>query len=329
MPMPRVFVARQIPDAGLKLLYDAFGRDSIVVFPEDRIISRAELIAGVKGVDAVLPILTDKIDGEVLDAAGSQLRIVANFAVGYNNIDVPAATARKVPITNTPGVLTDTTADLTFALILSVARRMGEGERMVRARQWPGWGPMQLMGSDVFGKTLGIFGMGRIGQAVAKRATGFDMKVLYTNRKPLDTALEKQLNARYVDKATLLAESDYLSIHCPLMPETTHAFGAPEFSTMKKSSYLINTSRGPVVDESALVKALKHGDIAGAGLDVYEHEPTLHEGLYDCENAVIAPHLGSATLETRGKMASIAATNIIARLRGERPPNCVNPEVLD
>jgi len=327
--MPRVFVARRIPDAGLNLLYDAFGKGNVTVFPEDRIIAREELIAGIRGADAILPILTDKIDGEVLDAAGPQLKIVANFAVGYNNIDVPAASARTVPVTNTPGVLTDTTADLTFALILSVARRMGEGERMVRARQWPGWGPMQLMGSDVFGKTLGIFGMGRIGQAVAKRATGFDMKVLYSNRKPLDAALEKQFNARYVDKATLLAESDFLSIHCPLMPETTHAFGAAEFSAMKKSSYLINTSRGPVVDEAALVTALKNGDIAGAGLDVYEHEPKLHEGLYDCENAVIAPHLGSATLETRGKMASIAATNIIARLRGERPPNCVNPEVFD
>lgn len=326
--MPRIFVARRVPDAGLNLLFDAFGKDSVVVFPEDRIISRAELLAGVKGVDAVLPILTDKIDGEVLDVAGPQLKIVANFAVGYNNIDVPAATARKVPVTNTPGVLTDTTADLTFALILGVARRMGEGERMVRARQWPGWGPMQLLGADVYGKTLGIYGMGRIGQAVAKRAVGFDMNILYTNRNRLDAATEKQFNARYVDKATLLAESDYVSIHCPLMPETTHAFGAAEFAAMKKTAYLINTSRGPVVDEAALVGALNNGEIAGAGLDVYEHEPTLHEGLYDCENAVIAPHLGSATLETRGKMASIAATNIIARLRGERPPNCVNPEVL-
>jgi glyoxylate reductase len=324
----RIFVARQIPDAGLNLLCEAFGKDSVAVFPEDRIISREELLAGVKGVDAILPILTDKIDGEVLDAAGPQLKVVANFAVGYNNIDVPAATARKIPVTNTPGVLTDTTADLTFALILAVARRMGEGERMVRARQWPGWGPMQLMGSDVYGKTLGIFGMGRIGQAVARRAVGFDMKVLYTKRTRLDAETEKQLHARHVDKETLLAESDYISIHCPLLPETTHAFGAAEFAAMKTSAYLINTSRGPVVDEAALVTALKHNVIAGAGLDVYEQEPTLHEGLYDCENAVIAPHLGSATLETRGKMAMIAATNIIARLRGERPPNCVNPEVL-
>jgi len=327
--MPRIFVARRVPDAGLNLLYDAFGKDSVTVFPEDRIISRDELLAGVKGADAILPILTDRIDGDVLDAAGPQLRIVANFAVGYNNIDVPAATARKVPVTNTPGVLTDTTADLTFALILAVARRIGEGERMVRARQWPGWGPMQLLGADVYGKTLGIFGMGRIGQAVAKRAAGFDMNILYTNRNRLDAAAEQRLNARYVDKATLLAESDFVSIHCPLLPETTHAFGEGEFGAMKNTAYLINTSRGPVVDEAALVNALRHGAIAGAGLDVYEHEPALHEGLYSCENAVIAPHLGSATLETRGKMASIAATNIVARLRGQRPPNCVNPETLD
>ncbi len=325
----RIFVARRVPDAGLNLLFDAFGKENVVVFPEDRIISREELLAEVKGADAILPILTDKVDGEVLDAAGQQLRIVANFAVGYNNIDVPAATARKVPVTNTPGVLTDTTADLTVALILSVARRMGEGERMVRAREWSGWGPMQLLGSDVYGKTLGIFGMGRIGQAVVRRALGFDMNILYTSRNRLDSATEQQLHARYVDKATLLAESDYVSIHCPLMPETTHAFGEEEFFAMKTTAYFINTSRGPVVDEAALVNALRCGKIAGAGLDVYEHEPTLHEGLYSCENAVIAPHLGSATLETRSKMASIAATNIIARLRGERPPNCVNPEVLD
>lgn len=325
----RIFVARRLPNAGLNILYDAFGKDAVEVFPEDRIISRDELLNGVQGADAILPILTDRIDAEVLDAAGPQLKIVANFAVGYNNIDVPAATARRIPVTNTPGVLTDTTADLTFALILAVARRLGEGERMVRARQWPGWGPMQLLGADVHGKKLGIFGMGRIGQAVAQRALGFNMTIIYTNRSRLDTTVERQLHAHAVDKQTLLAESDFLSIHCPLSPETTHAFSTPEFTAMKRTAYLINTSRGPVVDEAALVEALQTATIAGAGLDVYEHEPSLHEGLYACENAVIVPHLGSATLETRGKMASIAATNIVARLRGQRPPNCVNPEVLD
>ena len=325
----RIFVARRVPDAGLNLLFDAFGKNSVEVYPEDQIIPRVVLLDRVKGADALLPILTDRVDAELLDAAGPQLKIVANFAVGYNNIDVPAATARRIPVTNTPGVLTDSTADLAFALMLSAGRRLGEGERMVRARHWPGWGPMQLMGSDIHGKTLGIYGMGRIGQAMARRALAFDMKILYTNRTPMDADTEKLYQARYVDKATLLAESDFLSIHCPLTPETTHAFGAAEFKAMKRSAYLINTSRGPVVDEAALVDALKSGEIAGAGLDVYEKEPILHEGLYDCENAVIIPHLGSATLETRGKMASIAATNIIARLHGERPPNCVNPEVLD
>lgn len=325
----RIFVARRVPDAGLNVLYEAFGREAVDVFPHDRIIGREELLEGVKGADALLPILTDQIDGDVMDAAGPPLKIIANFAVGYNNIDVAAATRRRIPVTNTPGVLTETTADLTWALILAVARRISEGERMVRARAWPGWGPMQLLGSDVHGKTLGIFGMGRIGQAVAKRALGFDMQVLYTNRRRLDAAIERQLRARYVQKSELLAESDYVSIHCPLMPETTHAFGASEFAAMKKTAYLINTSRGPVVDEGALVNALRRGEIAGAALDVYEHEPVLHEGLYTCENALIVPHLGSATLETRGKMARIAAENIVARLRGERPPNCVNPEVFD
>lgn len=321
-------MARRVPDAGLRVLYDAFGREAIHVFPHDRIIGRDELLEGAKGADALLPILTDRIDGEVMDAAGPQLKIIANFAVGYNNIDVAAATQRGIPVTNTPGVLTETTADLAWALILAIARRISEGERMIRANAWPGWGPMQLLGSDVHGKTLGVFGMGRIGQAVAKRAFGFDMRVLYTSRKRIDTATEGRLRAHYVGKPELLAESDYISIHCPLMPETTHAFGAPEFAAMKNTAYLINTSRGPVVDESALVDALKRGEIAGAALDVYEHEPLLHQGLYACENAVIVPHLGSATLETRGKMAQIAAQNIVACLRGERPPNCINPEVL-
>ncbi|MDZ4857539.1 MAG: D-glycerate dehydrogenase [Candidatus Hydrogenedentes bacterium] len=324
----RIFVARRIPDTGLDMLYEAFGKKNVTVFPEDRIITREELLAGVKGADAILPILTDRIDGEVLDAAGPQLRIVANFAVGYNNIDMPAATSRKIPITNTPGVLTDSTADLTFALILAVARRIGDGERMVRANEWSGWGPMQLLGSDVFGKTLGIFGMGRIGQAVARRASGFGMIILYTNRTRLDPLTENELRARYTDKATLIAESDFLSLHCPLTPETRHAFGAMEFAAMKKSAYLINTARGPIVDEAALVKALELEDIAGAGLDVYENEPVIEPGLRLCEKVVLLPHLGSATHETRGKMAAIAATNIIARLRGERPPNCINPEVL-
>jgi glyoxylate reductase len=326
--MAMIFVARRIPDAGLNLLYETFGKDNVIVNPDDRVIPRGDLLESVKGVDALLPILTDRIDGEVMDAAGPQLKIIANFAVGYNNIDVDAATQRKIPVTNTPGVLTETTADLTWTLMLAVARRIGESERIVRAGNWTGWGPMQLMGSDVFGKTLGIFGFGRIGKAVARRAKAFDMHILYTSRDPVDPEIDHEYHATCVDKNTLLAESDFVSIHCPLLPETTHAFSTAEFKAMKRSAYLINTSRGPVVDEAALVDALKSGEIAGAGLDVYEEEPKIHPGLFDCENAVLLPHLGSATLETRGKMAHIAATNIVARLKGEQPPNCVNPEVL-
>ncbi|MCL4691184.1 MAG: D-glycerate dehydrogenase [Candidatus Hydrogenedentes bacterium] len=326
--MARIFVARRIPDAGLNLLYDAFGKENVAIYPEDRVIPRDALLSGVKGMDAILPILTDRIDGEVMAAAGPRLKIIANFAVGYNNIDVDAATQRKIPVTNTPGVLTETTADLTWTLMLAVARRAGESERILRAGKWTGWGPMQLMGSDVYGKTLGIFGYGRIGQAVARRALAFDMKVIYASRRPVDSGLDHKTHPRAVDKKTLLAESDFVSIHCPLLPETTHAFGAAEFDAMKNTAYLINTSRGPVVDEAALVDALKGGKIAGAGLDVYEEEPKIHPGLFECENAVLLPHLGSATQETRGKMAHIAATNIVARLKGEQPPNCVNPEVL-
>lgn len=326
--MPRIFVSRRIPDKGLQLLSETFGSDSVDVFPHDRVISREELLSNVKGIDALLPILTETIDAAVMDAAGSQLKIIANFAVGYNNIDVAAATARGIPVTNTPGVLTDSTADLAFALILAVARRISEGERIVRANAWPGWAPMQLLGTDVYGKTLGIFGIGRIGQAVAKRAVGFDMRIVYSSRRRLSEEDEKKLGAIYVSKDELLAQSDFVSIHCPFTPETRHAFGLREFETMKRTSFLINTARGPIVDEAALAAALKQKVIAGAALDVYEEEPKIHPELFACENAVLIPHLGSATLETRGNMAYIAAKNIVARLTGQPLPNCVNLEAL-
>lgn len=326
--MPRIFVTRSIPDNGLKLMRDAFGAGSVDVFPHDRVISRDELFTGAKGADALLPTLADPVDTAIMDTAGPQLKIIANYAVGYNNIDVKAATERRIPVTNTPGVLTETTADLTWAILMDTARRISEGERYVRGGKWQGWAPQLLLGADVHGKTLGIFGMGRIGQAVARRAVGFGMRVVYTSRGRLEPFLERQLNARLVDKATLLAESDFISIHCPLLPETRHAFGAVEFKAMKKSACLINTSRGPVVDEAALAAALKAGDIFAAGLDVFEEEPKIHPDLLTCENAVLVPHLGSASLETRAKMAEIAASNIVARLQGKTPPNCVNPEVL-
>lgn len=324
--MAHVFVARRIPERGLRRLFAAFGRDNVRVFPEDRVISREELIAGVQGVDALLPILTDTIDAEVMEAAGSRLQIIANYAVGYNNVDVAEATRRRIPVTNTPGVLTETTADLAWALMMSAARRLGEGERLVRASQWAGWGPMLLLGVDVHGRTLGLYGMGRIGQAMARRAQGFDMRVLYFD--PAFPKITPGLQAQAVDKATLLAESDFLSIHCPLTPETRHSFGAAEFRAMKRTACLINTSRGPVVDEAALAMALKEGEIFAAGVDVYEDEPRVHLDLLECRNAVLLPHLGSASHETRSRMAEIAADNIIARLNGEAPPNCVNPEVL-
>lgn len=326
--MPRIFVTRVIPNEGLDLLRREFGEAQVIVAPHDRVIRRDELLAGVRGVDALLSILTDTIDDGVMEAAGPQLKIIANYAVGYNNIDVGAATARRIPVTNTPGVLTETTADLTWAILLATARRLGEGERLVRASKWAGWGPMLLLGVDVYGKTLGIFGMGRIGQAVARRARGFDMRVIYTDVSPLPAETEKALGVTYVDKPTLLAESDFISIHCPLIPETIHAFGAAEFKAMKKSAIIVNTARGPVIDEEALADALQSGEIRAAGLDVFEEEPRVHPKLLECENALLIPHLGSATKETRGKMAEIAARNIIARLNGQRPPNCVNPEVL-
>lgn len=324
--MPRIFVTREIPAQGLDLLYGAFGRENVAVAPQDAVIARDALLEGVKGADALLPILTDKIDGEVMDAAGPQLKIIANYAVGYNNIDVDAATTRGIPVSNTPGVLTETTADTAWAILMMTARRFGEAERYLRAGKWHGWGPMQLMGVDVHGKTLGIFGMGRIGQAVAKRAMAFDMRVIYYDHSKMD--LPEGVTAEAVDMPTLLREADFISVHCPLLPETTHAFGAEQFKAMKPSACIINTARGPVIDEAALVEALKTGEIRAAGLDVFENEPKVHPGLLELENAVLIPHLGSATNETRGRMAEIAAQNIVARLRGERPPTCVNPEVL-
>lgn len=327
--MTRIFVTRAVPQSALDMLADAFGAESVHVFPEDRVIRRNELLDGVRGADALFAILTETIDAEVMDAAGPQLRIIANYAVGYNNVDVQAATARRIPVTNTPGVLTETTADLTWALILGASRRVGEGERYLRAGKWTSWAPKLLLGHDVHGKVLGIFGLGSIGQAVARRASGFDMTVLYHSRTRRSADFERELGVKYATKEDLLTKSDIVTVHCPLSDETRHAFGEAEFRAMKPTAIFVNTTRGPVVDETALVRALREGWIAGAGLDVYENEPIVHPSLLECENALLLPHLGSATLETRSKMAEIAARNIIARLRGEYPPNCVNPEALE
>ncbi|HPO14323.1 MAG TPA: D-glycerate dehydrogenase [Candidatus Hydrogenedentes bacterium] len=326
--MPAIFVTRRIPERGLNMLRVAFGPENVRVAPQDGVIERKDLVEGVRGVDALLCILTDSIDAEVMDAAGPQLKIIANYAVGYNNIDVAAATQRRIPVTNTPGVLTETTADLAWALLMAAARRLGESERLLRAGRWAGWGPMLFLGVDIHGKTLGIYGMGRIGQAMARRAKGFDMRVIYHDQTPIAQELEQQLNAAYVDKAALLAESDFLSIHCPLTPETRHAFGEAEFKAMKPTAVIINSARGPIIDEKALAHALNNNVIFAAGLDVFEDEPAIHPDLLECQNAVLIPHLGSASQETRGRMAEIAAANILARLNGQTPPACVNPEIL-
>lgn len=326
--MRKIFVPHNITDPGVEQLQEAFGVENVRVYREEGAISRELLLEGVVGVSALLPIQTERVDGELLDAAGPQLKVVANHGVGYDNIDVEAATARNVVVTNTPGVVSGATADLTWSLILSAARRTCEADRYVREGKWNGISVRLLNGTDVHGKTLGIFGLGSIGQAVARRSKGFDMPLIYHSRNRLDAALERDLGARYVDKATLLAESDILSLHCPLTPETTRAFGEAEFCAMKSSAVFINTTRGPVVDEAALAHALLNGEIACAGLDVFEAEPKIHPDLLRCENAVFMPHLGSASHETRGKMGQMAAVNIIACLNGQVQPNCLNKEVL-
>ena len=309
----KVLVTREIPDAGLRLLEDF----EVSVLAE-RPPTRDELLESVRGASGVLSTATEKMDGEVMGAAGEGLRIVANMAVGYDNIDVEAARERGIVVTNTPGVLDETTADVAFMLMLAAARRLGEAERMLRAGRWGWWGPKQLRGFDVWGKKLGILGLGRIGQAVARRGRGFGMEVLYHNRSRQDDA-EKELGARYLDLDDLLRESDFVSIHTPLTDETRHLIGERELGLMQQTAVLVNTSRGPVVDEAALADVLQDGRIFAAGLDVYEEEPEVHPKLLELENAVLAPHIGSATVETRDRMATLAAENLRAVLRGERP----------
>jgi lactate dehydrogenase-like 2-hydroxyacid dehydrogenase len=319
-----VYITRKIPQRGIDMVVEA--ATTVDVNPHDRVLARAELLEGVRGRDAVLCLLTDTIDAEVLDAAEG-CRIFANYAVGYNNIDVAAATARGIAVSNTPGVLTDATADLTWALLMSAARRIVEGDQFTRAGRFKGWAPMMFLGGDISGRTLGIIGAGRIGTAVALRSRGFRMRVLYFD-KLQNEALEQAVGARRVDLETLLAESDFVCVHVSLDESTRHLIGTRELGLMKPTAYLVNTSRGPVIDEAALVEALRAGGIAGAGLDVFEDEPELRPGLPELANVVIPPHLGSATIGTRTKMATLAAANVVAMIRGERPPNIVNPEVL-
>ncbi|MDZ7360365.1 MAG: D-glycerate dehydrogenase [candidate division KSB1 bacterium] len=320
----KIFVTQPIPPAGLEVLRRAY--PNFQMNHEERVLARMELIEKVKGCDALLTLLTDKIDGELLDAAGPQLKIVANMAVGFDNIDLAAATSRGVMATNTPGVLTDATADHAWALLFAVARRIPESEKFLRAGKFKSWGPLLFLGGDVTGRTLGIIGAGRIGHAVAMKSRGFNMRVLYADEVP-NTKLEQETGARKVSVEELLREADYVSVHVPLLPSTKHLINAQTLRLMKKTAYLINTSRGPVIDEAALAEALKNGVIAGAALDVFENEPVVHPELLELDNVVLTPHTASATIETRSKMATMAAENLIAGLAGQKPPNLVNVEV--
>lgn len=320
-----VSITRQIPEEGITLLKNSCL--TVEMNPYDRSLTYDELLQQVEGRDAILTMLSDRIDARLINDA-KNLKVIANYAVGYDNIDVKAATAKGIVVTNTPGVLTDSTADMAWALLFSVTRRIVEGDKLTRAGKFTGWAPMMLLGGDLIGKTLGIVGTGRIGTAMAMRSRGWEMRVLYTTRSSRNAILEENLHAKRVDLETLLKESDFISIHAPLSEKTRHLIGAKELSLMKRTAYLINTGRGAVIDEVALISALRNKRIAGAGLDVYEEEPKLKPGLAELDNVVLAPHLGSATVETRTKMSLMAAENIIAVLNGQKPPNCVNPEVL-
>jgi len=315
--MPKVFVTRQIPEAGIKLLRDK--GFEVEVSEVDGVLPREQLLQKVKGADAILSLLTDKVNDELFDAAGPQLKIVANYAVGCDNIDVPAAVKRNIIITNTPGVLTESVAEHAIALIFALAHRIVESDQFMRDGKYTGWAPMLFLGNDLVGKTLGLVGLGRIGADVAQRMSdGFKMKLVYYDVKR-NEELEKQLKLEYRDLDSLLKDSDFVSIHVPMTPETKHLISAERLAMMKKSAYLINTSRGPIIDEAALVEALKNGVIKGAALDVYENEPAMAPGLAELPNTVLTPHTASATEETRGAMSELAAKNIIAVLSGEAP----------
>jgi len=317
--MPKILVTRRIPQPALDLLQTAF--DEVVLHPHDRNISKAEILAQIPDCDALLCMLTNPVDREVLDA-GVRLKVVSNYAVGYNNIDVDYATQKHIAVCNTPGVLTETTADLTWSLIMAACRRLVEGDKMMREQRFPGWEPMLLLGVDIYGKTLGIIGLGRIGEAVARRAAGFNMRILYY--EVTGPRSDLTIIAEYVDLPTLFTEADIITLHTPLTTQTHHLIDESAFALMKPSAVVVNTARGPIIDETALVKALRERRIFAAGLDVYEHEPALAPGLADLPNVVLAPHIGSASIETRTRMALLAAQNAIAVIRGETPPASVN-----
>ena len=319
---PKVYVTRMVPQAGIDLLKTEC---EVEVNSEDRPLSRKELLQNIQGKDGVLSLLTDTIDAEVFDTV-PEIKGFANYAVGYDNIDVEEATRRGVPISNTPDVLTDATAEMAWALLFTLARRVVESDSHMRSGQWPGWGPLQFLGGDITGKTLGIVGAGRIGTAMALKSIGFKMNVLYFDTRTNET-LEQKLNARRVELSELLSQSDFVSIHTPLFPETRHLFTIDTFQQMKSTAYIINTSRGPVIDETDLLKALQDRLIAGAGLDVYENEPKLTPGLEKLDNVVVTPHTASATVGARTGMATKAARNLLSMVKNQKAPDCVNPDV--
>jgi glyoxylate reductase len=325
MAKPRVYVTREIPSRGLDVIKERFDAE---IWPEYAPPPKEQIVKKAAEVDALVTILSDQIDAEVF-SSGTKLKIVSQFAVGYNNIDIQEATKKGVYITNTPGVLTETTADFAWTLLMAVARRVVEADKYVRVGKWKvGWHPTMLQGRDVYGSTLGVVGLGRIGVAMARRAKGFQMKVLYSDvsrRKDL----EDDLGIEYIDLDTLLQNADFVTVHVPLLKDTFHLIDEGKLKQMKKTSILINNARGPVIDESALLKALKEGWIAGAGLDVFEEEPTPQQNpLLKLENVVVAPHISSSSYQTRSKMAEMVAENLVAFFEGRTPPNLVNKDVI-
>ncbi len=321
----KVYVTRKIPESGLQMLEEGCGE--VYIRESEEPVSKDELIEDISNYRGLLCLLTDSIDSEVLEAA-TDLRIVANYAVGYDNIDVTAASRLGIMVTNTPGILSDTTADMAWALLMSCARRVVEADGFVRSGSFKRWEPKLLLGYDVNGKTLGIIGFGRIGRTLALRASGFNMRVIYHDIERAPEGVEEELGAEYVDLDSLIASADFISLHTPLTERTHHLIAKPQLEAMKPSAILINTSRGPVVDEAALSEALGAGGIAAAGLDVFEDEPKVNPELLDLTNIVLTPHIGSASIETRAKMSEMAARNILAAMKGETPPNLVNREAL-
>lgn len=327
MSKPRVFVSRVIPEEGLAPIRAACAAE---VWRDELPPPRDALLKAIEGCDGVLTLLTDKVDDEFLDRAGPQLKVVSNFAVGFDNVDVAACTKRRVAVGNTPGVLTETTADLAWTLLMAAARRITEGDRYVRDGKWKTWGPMLLMGPDVHGATLGIVGFGRIGQAMARRAKGFGMRVIYHDLQRASKAVEAEYDATYMTLDGLLPQADFVSLHVNLSPETKGLINAERLGWMKPTAILINTARGPVVDSDALVDALRAGTIAAAALDVTDPEPLpVDHPLVALDNCLVVPHIASASRVTRGRMASMAAANLLAGIAGQRLPTPVNPEIYD